>query len=74
MNGKKINKNENETEMNNKDNISKKRKKKPSKFINVVKMIFYVNFKILSYIVNIALTLLLIGIITGGIVAGAFAL
>ncbi|MCL2096463.1 MAG: transglycosylase domain-containing protein [Oscillospiraceae bacterium] len=63
-----------ENELNKKDNISKTKKKQPSKFINAVTMIFYVNFKILSYMLNIALTLLLIGIITGGIVAGAFVL
>ena len=60
--------------VNNKDNISKKQKKKPSKAAGVVGKIFYVNFKILSYLINIVLTVLLIGIITGGIVAGAFAL
>jgi len=56
------------------DSITKKKKKKPSKAGKVVGTIFFVNYKILSYILNIALTLLLIGIITGGIVVGAFAL
>jgi len=52
--------------------ISKTKKKKPSKAAKAVKTIFFVNFKILSYIINILLTVLLIAIITGGIVAGSF--
>ncbi|MCL2099170.1 MAG: transglycosylase domain-containing protein [Oscillospiraceae bacterium] len=55
----------------NKDNIIKKKKNQPSKAKNIVKIIFFVNYKILSYIINIVLTLLLIGILTGGICAGA---
>ena len=58
----------------NTDNITKKKKKKPSKFKNVVRIIFLVNFKIFSYIINIVLTVLLVAVITGGIVAGAFAI
>ena len=64
----------NKNKINEKDNISKTKKKKPSKFNNIVSMIFYVNVKILSYALNIVLTVFLIGIITGGIVAGTFAL
>ena len=61
-----------EKEINKIDNISKKKKKKPSKVGHVVGTIFFINYKILSYILNIILTLMLIGIITGGIVVGAF--
>ena len=53
-------------------NISKTKKKQPSKAAKAVKTIFFVNFKILSYIINILLTIVLIAVITGGIVAGAF--
>ena len=63
-----------EPEKNNADHITKTKKKKPSKVGKVVGMIFFINYKILSYILNIALTILLIGILTGGIVVGAFAL
>ncbi|MCL2159597.1 MAG: hypothetical protein FWH48_09340, partial [Oscillospiraceae bacterium] len=52
--------------------LAKKKKKQPSKAFKVIKTIFFVNFKILSYIINVLLTVLLIGIITGGIVAGTF--
>ena len=58
--------------MNEKDNISKTKKKKPSKAAKAVKTIFFVNFKIFSYVINVILTILLIAIITGGIVAGTF--
>ena len=54
------------------NDISKTKKKKPSKAAKAVKTIFFVNFKILSYVINILLTILLIAIITGGIVAGSF--
>ena len=55
-----------------KENISQIKKKKPSKGAKAVKTIFFVNFKIFSYIVNILLTILLVVVITGGIVAGSF--
>ena len=57
----------------NRDNISQQKKKKPSKAAKVIKTIFFVNFKILSYIINIILSILLVVIITGGILVGAFA-
>ena len=58
----------------NQDNISAKKKKQPSKAAEVVKMIFFVISKILSYILNITFTILLIGILTGLTVVIAFAL
>jgi len=75
MNNKNFNKSGKQIEVNNinkKDGVSKTQKKQPSKSGKVVKTIFFVNFKIFSYIINILLTILLVVIITGGIVAGSF--
>lgn len=57
--------------INNNDNIVKKKKQQPSKARHVVKSIFFVNYKILSYIINVLLTILLVGIITTGICVAA---
>ena len=75
MNNKNFNKSGRQIEINNinkKDDIAKTKKKQPSKAGKAVKTIFFVNFKIFSYIINIILTILLVVIITGGIVAGSF--
>ena len=58
----------------NKDNIVKKKKPKPSKAKDIVKIIFFINYKILSYLINILLTVLLVAVLTGGICVGALLL
>ena len=62
---------------NNRENSSvtkKQKRKETSTAKKIVFGIFKVNLKIISYIINTVLTVLLIVIITGGIVAGAFAI
>jgi len=60
---------------NERNSVTKKvKRKKASTAQKVVFGIFKVNLKIFAYIINTLLTVLLIGIVTGGIVGGAFAI
>ena len=56
---------------NNNDNIIRRKKKKTSKGGGIVKSIFFVNYKILTYIINVLLTIILVAIITAGICIAA---